>query len=166
MYKIVKNIEEYIDQILKLDDEFYDKKYLWSKEYQYKVYKRNKNSFIAVELNGILVGYLNFLSITKEKYNEMINSNVIVDEFNLEDIIPFSDNTYLTVNSIVITKEHQNGEVIKMINNEFTNNILNNPHVVGINGIAISPDGNKWFTNLGFKHLKKLDDNTDLYINK
>ena len=163
-YKIVENIEDYIDEIIELDHSFYEDKYLWTKEYQLEIYKRNKNSFIAVELDKKLVGYLNFLSITKEKYNEMINSNIIVDDFDLNDIIPFSNNTYLTINSIVIMREHQNSQVIKLINNEFINKILKNPQINGINGFAVSPDGNKWFSYLNFRHLKKLNDGTDLYI--
>lgn len=163
-YKIVENIENHIDEIIELDHEFYDNKYLWTKEYQYEIYKRNKNSFIAVEFEGKLVGYLNYLSLTKEKYDEMIKSNIIVDEFELEDIIPFSDNTYLTINSVVVAKEHQNGYVIKLINEVFINKILNDPRVKGVNGVAISPDGNKWLTKLGFKHLKKFSDGNDLYI--
>ena len=163
-YKIIDNIEKYIDDIITLDDEFYDKKYLWSNEYQREVYERNHNSFIAVELDNKLVGYINYLSLTENKYNEMINSNTTIDDFELEDIIPFSDNTYLTVNSIVITKKHQDSEVIKLLSNEFKDKIMNNSSVKGINGIAISPDGNKWFKNMGFNHIKKLDDNNDLYI--
>ena len=162
-YKIVDNIEEYIDDIITLDDDFYDSEYIWSNEYQRAVYERNHDSFIAVSLNDKLVGYLNYLSITKEKYNEMINSNIITDNFKLEDIVPFSDETYLTVNSIVILKEHQDGEVIKLINDEFLKKI-NKLSIKGINTIAISPDGNKWATNIGFKHFKKLDDGTDLYV--
>lgn len=162
-YKIVDDIEKYINDIITLDDNFYKSEYLWSNEYQYQVYERNHNSFIAVELNNKLVGYLNFLSITKSKYEEIINSDTTIDEFELNDIIPFSNDTYITINSIVILKEHQDGEVIKLINNEFIKKVINNPSVKGINGIAISPDGNKWFTNLGFKHIKKYNDGNDLY---
>ena len=162
-YKIIDNIEEYIDDIITLDDNFYDQKYLWSNEYQWKVYERNHDSFIAVSLDNKIVGYINYLSITKDKYNEMNNSNLITDDFDLEDIIPFGNEIYLTVNSIVILKEHQDGEVIKLINEEFKNKINSLP-IKGINTIAISEDGNKWCKSMGFKHIKKFEDGTDLYV--
>ena len=162
-YKIIDNIEEYIDDIITLDDNFYDQKYLWSNEYQWKVYERNHDSFIAVSLDNKIVGYINYLSITKDKYNEMNNSNLITDDFDLEDIIPFGNEIYLTVNSIVILKEHQDGEVIKLINEEFKNKINSLP-IKGINTIAISEDGNKWCKFMGFKHIKKFEDGTDLYV--
>ena len=162
-YKIVDNIEEYIDDIITLDDNFYDQAYLWDNDYQRKVYDRNHDSFIAVSLDNKLVGYINYLSITKELYNQMKESNEIVDDFKLEDIIPFGDEIYLTVNSIVILKEHQDGEVIKLINNEFLKKI-NNLSIKGINTIAISPDGNKWAQNMGFTLYKKLDDGNTLYV--
>ena len=162
-YKIIDNIEEYIDDIITLDDDFYDQEYIWCNEYQRQVYERNHDSFIAVSLDDKLVGYLNYLSITKDKYEEIINSDKIIDEFELEDIIPFGNEIYLTVNSIVILKEHQDGEVIKLINQEFLNKIKS-LSIKGINTIAISEDGNKWAKEIGFKHYKKLEDNTDLYI--
>lgn len=162
-YKLVDNIEEYIDDIITLDDDFYDQDYLWDNDYQRKVYDRNHDSFIAVSLDNKLVGYLNYLSITKELYDQMKESNEIVDDFKLEDIIPFGDEIYLTVNSIVILKEHQDGEVIKIINNEFLKKI-NNLSIKGINTIAISPDGNKWAQNMGFTLYKKLDDGNTLYV--
>ena len=162
-YKLVDNIEEYIDDIITLDDDFYDQAYLWDNDYQRKVYDRNHDSFIAVSLDNKLVGYINYLSITKELYNQMKESNEIVDDFKLEDIIPFGDEIYLTVNSIVILKEHQDGEVIKIINNEFLKKI-NNLSIKGINTIAISPDGNKWAQNMGFTLYKKLDDGNTLYV--
>ena len=162
-YKLVDNIEEYIDDIITLDDNFYDQAYIWSNEYQRKVYERNHDSFIAISLDNKLVGYINYLSITKELFDKMINSNTIMDEFELEDIIPFGDEIYLTVNSIVILKEHQDGEVIKIINDEF-NKKINSLPIKGINTIAISEDGNKWCQFMGFKHLKKFEDGTDLYI--
>ena len=162
-YKLVDNIEEYIDDIITLDDDFYDQAYLWNNDYQRKVYDRNHDSFIAVSLDNKLVGYINYLSITKELYNQMKESNEIVDDFKLEDIIPFGDEIYLTVNSIVILKEHQDGEVIKIINNEFLKKI-NNLSIKGINTIAISPDGNKWAQNMGFTLYKKLDDGNTLYV--
>ena len=162
-YKLVDNIEEYLDDIITLDDDFYDQAYLWDNDYQRKVYDRNHDSFIAVSLDNKLVGYINYLSITKELYDQMKESNEIVDDFKLEDIIPFSDEIYLTVNSIVILKEHQDGEVIKIINNEFLKKI-NNLSIKGINTIAISPDGNKWAQNMGFTLYKKLDDGNTLYV--
>ena len=162
-YKLVENIEEYIDDIITLDDNFYDQAYIWSNEYQRKVYERNHDSFIAISLDNKLVGYINYLSITKELFDKMINSNTIMDEFELEDIIPFGDEIYLTVNSIVILKEHQDGEVIKIINDEF-NKKINSLPIKGINTIAISEDGNKWCQFMSFKHLKKFEDGTDLYI--
>ena len=162
-YKLVDNIEEYIDDIITLDDDFYDQAYLWDNDYQRKVYDRNHDSFIAVSLDNKLVGYINYLSITKELYESMKESNEIVDDFKLEDIIPFGDKIYLTVNSIVILKEHQDGEVIKLINNEFLKKI-NNLSIKGINTIAISPDGNKWAQEMGFTLYKKLDDGNTLYV--
>ena len=63
---IIKEIDKYIDDIIKLDNQFFDEEYLWSDDYQRKVYERNKDSFIAVTDNNKLIGYLNFLNITDD----------------------------------------------------------------------------------------------------
>ena len=162
-YKLIDNIADYIADIITLDDNFYEKQYLWDNDYQRKVYERNHDSFIAVSSDNKLVGYINYLSITKELYEKMLNSNEIVDDFDLKDIIPFGDEIYLTINSIVILKEHQDGEVIRIINNEFLKKINSLP-IKGINTIAISDDENKWCRNIGFKLYKQLDDGTTMYI--
>lgn len=168
-YEILIDPNKYRNEIYSLDSSFYDKKYLWPIEYQLDVYERNKDSFIMVGYNGKLVGYLNYLCITKNKYDSIKKSNVIVDEYDLNDIVPFKKgDNYLNINSTVIAEEHQNGECIKLINNHFINKLkeyeLANIHIKGIEGTAISESGQKYLQNLGFKLEKKLDDNNYLYF--
>jgi hypothetical protein len=161
-YEIVNDIEQYIDDIIKLDDEFYDPEYIWDNDYQLAVYKQNKDSFIAVRYNNTLVGYLNYLTIKKDVYDYMKESDTTVDDFRLDDIIKFSNNNYITINSIVIKSEYQNSDIIKIIIDgflaklkELSDNCFN---ISGIVGVAISDDGRKFFRNLGFTNHKELVD--------
>ena len=166
-YEIVNDIEKYIDDIIKLDDEFYDPEYMWDNDYQLQVYKRNRDSFIAIKYNNTLIGYLNYLSINKGVYDTMKASDITIDDFELNDIIPFGDDTYLTINSIVIKKEYQDKDVIKIITDGFLNKLkeLSNKgiNIKGIIGIAISNDGRKFFNNLGFSNNKELSDGHCMY---
>jgi len=167
-YKIIGNIEEYIDDIIKLDDDFYDTDYIWTNEYQLDVYKRNKDSFIAIELNGELIGYLNYLCIKDSTYNKIIESNITIDDFELNEIVEYQEgDNYITINSIVIKKEYQDTNIIKYLTDGLLSKLKvleeNNKHIAGINGIAISEDGIKFFKNLGFTNVKLLKDNNSLF---
>lgn len=166
--KVLKDIDKYIDEILTLDDEFYDQEYLWDNDYQRKVYERNKDSFIAVIDNDKLIGYLNYLNIKEDKYNEIKTSNIIIDEFNLEDIIPFTNNNNLIINSVVIDKKYQNTDVIKYITDGLLDKLKelesNGCHIKSLDLTAISNDGAKFAKNLGLDLYKNLDDGNRLFI--
>ena len=168
-YKYLFDADKYINEIIDIDKKFYKDEYCWSNEYQRKIYERNKNSFILIGNNEELVGYLNFLCITKDKYEEIKKSPTTVDNFELNEIIPFVvGENYITINSIVIKDKYQNGETIKWINNGFINYLkkLENQgiYINGITGIAISNDGQKYFEKLGFETKKELTDGNYLYI--
>ena len=167
-FKIIDNIHDYIDEILTLDDDFYDTEYLWTNEYQEQVYNRNKDSFIAVKLDDKLIGYLNYLCIKEDVYNKIKTSNTTIDDFKLDEIIEFKQgNNYITINSVVIKKEYQETDVIKIITDgflaklkELTSKGIN---ITGIDGIAVSNDGRKFFKDLGFTSSKDLSDGNTLF---
>ena len=172
-YKIIENYdvtEELLKDIKNLDKKFYKDEYTWEDEYQISLYKKNPNSIIMVTYEGKLIGYLNFLVIKKEKYNEMLNSNKIIDEFELEEILPFYKNrkNYITVNSVVISKKHQDNYAIKLLTRRLKKNLkslnANNFKIGGINAIAVSADGQKFASRLGFEKTKELEDGNYLYL--
>jgi len=111
-YKTYQN-EQIKDEMLKeiriLDEKFFGSEYLWDEDYQLQLFNKNKDSMIIVNYKNKLVGYLNYLVITEDKYNEMLNSNVIIDSFNIDEVTPFykSKKNYLTINSVVIDRKFQ-----------------------------------------------------------
>ena len=165
---IIKDIDKYIAEIITLDDKFNKEEYLWSNDYQRKVYGRNKDSFIAVIDNDKLIGYLNYLNIKEDKYNQIKLSNIIIDEFSLEDIIPFTNNNNIVINSVVIDKDYQNTDVIKYITDGLLDKLKelesNGYHINSIDLTAISSDGAKFARNLGLDLYKELDDGNKLFI--
>lgn len=109
--------EKMINEIDLLDKQFFKEEHLWETNYQLQLFNKNKNSLIMVKYNNECVGYLNYLVITKEKYDQMINSNVIIDEFDFDEVTIFYKNkeNYLTINSVVVDKEHQDSYVVKIL---------------------------------------------------
>lgn len=172
-YKVYENNQinnEMIKEIIELDKDFFKEEYLWNEDYQKKLFNKNKNSLIIVKYKNKLVGYLNYLVITEKKYNEMLNSNIAVDNFDLEEITTFykTKNNYLTINSIVIDKKFQNGYTIKILTRRLKKILKqmnsNNYKISGINAFAVSRDGRHFLENLGFEKIRKLEDNNYLYI--
>lgn len=161
--------DTHIDEIYDLDKTFFDKKYLWKKDIQKKLFKKNRDSVIGIIDNGDLIGYINFLPISKDKYNEIKKSNKIIDNYKEKDIIPYSKEkkNYITINSVVILKKYQNTKVIKLLTDNFKKSLkkLNKMGytIGGINTTAISLDGRKFADELGFKRYKKLEDGNLLY---
>lgn len=162
--------ESLLDKIIDLDKTFFRKKYLWSSEYQKQIFNRNKDSFVALAYNDELIGYINYLVISKDKFENTKNEESIVDDYELEDILCFRKNedNYITINSIVIDKKYHDGFVIKKITNAFIKHLrtLNRKgyKIKGINSTAVSNDGRKFLTNLGFTKYKTLADKTDLFL--
>ena len=168
MYEILDNKEEYISDLIEIDKDLYKDEYLWTVDKQLSLFRKNNNSFVIIGYNNKPVGYINYLSITKEKYDEMKNANKIIDDFIPDDILPFTNNHYLTINSVCVKEEHQNKEVITIITDNFLKNLIelknNGINILGINGIAVSDGGRKFLTNLGFIETRKLDDGNYLYL--
>ena len=172
-YKIFdgENItEEMLNSILLLDKKFFKDEYLWNLEYQKQLFNKNKNSLIIVTYKNKVIGYLNYLVITKEKYDEMLNSDIIIDDFSLDDVLYFykSKKNYITINSVVIEKKFQNGYPIKLLTRRLKRNLKklykSNYKIGGINAFAVSDDGRKLLDNLGFEKLKDLSDNNSLFV--
>lgn len=172
-YKVYQNEQitpAMLKEIRELDQKFFKEEYLWDSDYQLELFNKNKNSIIIVTYKDKVIGYLNYLVITKQKYVETIISDVIIDEYNLEDVTKFykNKNNYLTLNSIVIDKKHQDGYVIKLLTKRL-NKILkqmnsNNYKIGGISATAVSEDGRKFLERLGFEKIKILNDNNCLYV--
>ena len=172
-YKIYDNkkiTEQIIKDILKLDKQFYKDEYLWDNDYQLKIFNKNKNSIIAIAYSGNIIGYLNYLAIKKEKYDEILNSSITIDEFDINEIISYqkNENNYITLNSVVIDKNFQDGYVVKLLVKRLKKILKkmndNKYKIAGINSFAVSNDGMKFLERLGFEKRKKLEDNNYLYV--
>jgi len=163
--------DEMFDDIRKLDEKFYGKEYLWDKNYQKIIYNENKKSFIiAVDDNGKVIGYLNYLNINAQKFDYIKKTKEIVDFFNFKAIKRFSKklDTYIIIDSIVIDKKWQNTEIISSITNSFIKELVklynNGYKIKGITGTSVSKDGYKFLKRLGLKEFKKLEDENYLFI--
>lgn len=125
-YKLLSEEEiddNVFDEILKLDKRYLTKEDLWDTSYQKEIFNKNKDSFIIITRNDKVVAYLNYLSITKNTFNN-INENKISD-LKTREIKGYTryDYNYINIESIVIGKKYRNDEITNMIINTFINRI-------------------------------------------
>jgi hypothetical protein len=170
-YKILDNNEitdSIFDEIYKLDKKNLKEKDLWDKSLQEEIFNKNKDSFVIITRNDKVIGYLNYLCISKNTYNN-INSNK-KETLKSKEVKQYSryDYNYINIESIVITKKYQNKEVFNLMINSFINKvrILENEDyfIKGINATPNNKIFKKIIRSIGLKKKKKFKDNTLLYL--
>ncbi|MBQ6538799.1 MAG: YgjV family protein [Bacilli bacterium] len=110
------------DEILKLDKRNLTKEDLWDTSYQKEVFNKNKDSFIIITRNNKVVAYLNYLSITKNTYNNINEKPIDLKTREIKGYTRY-DYNYINIESIVIGKKYRNNEINNMLINTFINRI-------------------------------------------
>lgn len=106
------------NEISKLDKEVYPKDFLWKSDYQKKLYDKNKDTFSLIKYKKDLVGYINYLVITEDEYEKIINSKKIVINYDSDDIVKYHKNkgNYVVIDSIVVDEKYYNKKTVKLFN--------------------------------------------------
>lgn len=167
--KVSKNT---IHTIYKLDNQLLDKEYRWNEEKIKELTKDNKYSYILVKDENKIIGYINFLNLKEEIYNQMIESNTIYDNFNKEDILNYTKNRkiYLNLNAIVLNNEYNNSITIKKIENSINRMIKkmkkDRYYIQEICCFAVNYLETQILEDLGFKKIKDITNECYLYLKK
>lgn len=80
-----------INDFYKIDSNNFDSIYRWTKEKHTNVIKSKKTEFIFIKDKKEIVGYINFINITKNKYLEMQDDSKYND-IHRKDILKFNKN--------------------------------------------------------------------------
>ena len=75
--------------INKLDEKTYGKEYIWSYDYEKTADSKNKDSLLMLKYNNEIVGYLNYYVLSEEEYFKVINSDEMLKEYDINNIIKF-----------------------------------------------------------------------------
>ena len=117
--KVISNVfidKETFKDIYSLDKVNYDKQILWDSKYQEDLYNRNKDSFTFIKYKKEILGYVNYLVLDKEEFNEIVTLSKLKINYNKEDILNYklnSDN-YVIIDSIVIDPKYENKKLVKL----------------------------------------------------
>ena len=158
-----------IKRLNELDKAYYDSEYLWTPKKMNELYKLEKNSYILMKDGSKIIGYVNILNIDKKTYDKMMNSDVVYDTFDSEDILPFIKNKecYLNINSIVLKNEYQNSDSINKITNAIEKyirlKIKKGYNVKCINSFVVNEFEEEIIRKLNFTKEKNITNEVYLY---
>ncbi len=166
--------EEIINDVLKLDQMAYPEYILGSYDSVSSRYRKNTDSYIlAYNDNSKLVGYFCFFPVTDDAYEEILNSDYLVDDnLTYDDVEPWKldgDNNVLII-SIVILPEYREGKTICALSNAFaeflSSKMESGISITSIVASAVSNDGVKVLNRWNFQEVKQLEEGYRLFACK
>lgn len=163
-----KNEEEkFIREMLELDSLVYPLKFQGTYPKVMARFQANKDSYINLYLKNKLIAYICFFPITDDLSKRIDCSHrEFADDIEARDILPFQErvNNTIFVISIVVHKDYQNAEAIKILTNEFIRYLKEkdeqNYFINRIISFASTDDGFKIFRTLNFHQVERFEDNT------
>ena len=170
--KSLKVSSNTIHTISKLDNKLLDKEYRWSEETIKELTKDYKYSYILIKDKNKIIGYINFLNLKENIYQQMIQSVTLYDIFNKEDILDYTRNRklYLNLNSIVLSDEYHNSNTIKKIENAITRMIKklkkDRYYIQEICCFTVTYLEKQVLEDLGFEKIRDITNECFLYMKK
>lgn len=112
-----KNIYNFIKM---LDINSYGEENIWTFEYEKNINSKSGNSLLVIKINNNIVGYLNYFVLNEQEYLKIINSEQVVKDYDLNNVVQYQKNrkNYLVIDSINVKSSFQNSISIKMIVNK------------------------------------------------
>lgn len=151
------NFNKYLDDVIRIDAVTLPKKYVTSIEKLRERYNANKDSFIGVVHNDILIGYFNFFPINSETLDNIIDGKIDNDVFlGKKDILKYSQKTPFDIYiiTIAILPKWQNKLVVLKLQDEFKifikNKISQKFLINKIYASVVSDDGDRLLRRMSF----------------
>jgi len=172
-FKVISNHhinKDTFKSIYSLDKSNYDKKILWDSKYQEDLYNKNKDSFTFIKYKKEILGYVNYLVIDKEEYDEILTLNELQINYDKEDILNYkldSDN-YVIIDSIVINPDYENKKVVKLfasvIRRYFKSKVKEGYKISNIIAVGVTDFEKDVLKASLFTEIKELEDKHILYM--
>ena len=113
--------------MVNLDKNFFNTADLVDTNLCLKWYNKNPEIYTAIKFKSQIVGYINFMCITKNCFNKFYKGLYKDDFIKPSDIVPFKKNAlnYGYFCSIVIKKEYRNTSAVFALRKAFLNQLKN-----------------------------------------
>ena len=155
--------------IISLDRSNFSAQYLWSVDQQRNIFKLDPDSILLIRNKKHIIGYVNYISITKEAYDRYKRAHTFYKTINSEDIAPLRRRrkNYIIIESISINKSYESDKIIDLISKHLRS-LLRYKHKQGYNihgiiSVGISDFEKNFLDAKGFTHLKDYRDGEALY---
>jgi len=181
--------EKYLEQLYELDKIAYDQKYIGSLQNMVTRWKKNKLTFVSVEINKKPVAYINLFPCSKKLTEDILyNSDEILDDeigitCYIDENFKYNDENNLYIISVVNSlsnhtflaemKNIKNNQELKQeVSKQLVNGyylllarIKENYRIENIFATTVSIGGQKWVSKIGLKEFRKLSDGNIVYKN-
>lgn len=163
--------ETFLEKILDIDSQVYSEDMQGSMQSVGERYHKHPTSFLLVEDEGNIVGYICYFPICESLYQRMIVSDEPLDDnITADEIGDYSDKTHLFVISIVIIETYRDGNAIMLLLDEWKakmkKKIEDGYGIESISGYTVSEDGKKFVNKMHFEKIGKNEGEYQLYTMK
>lgn len=158
----------FLEKVLDIDRQVYSEDMQGSLQSVGERYRKHPTSFLLLEDEDNIVGYLCYFPICDSLYQRMIFSHEPLDDnITANEIRDYSDKTHLFVISIVIMEAYRDGKAIVLLLDEWKTKIKKKIEegygVESISGYTVSEDGRKFVKRLRFEKIGKNEGEYQLY---
>lgn len=159
-----------LDRIVEIDIENFGNRFIWPIIYQHNVYLKNKESFLFVTEGVKIVGYLNYLVINEEEFENIISKNEISLKNKIKNVSKFSKKkiNYIQIEGISVEKKYQNkivmNKLIRKFNKIIRNKMKKGYEIGGIVSIAITDFERDLLKELDFEKIHSYSKNETLHL--
>ncbi len=158
-----------IDNIYNIDVKKFGIENVWDKNYQKQIYEKNNDSLLEIKYKHNFVGYINYLNITPELYENLKRKRTMPTKLDLDSIIEFKRNkkSYVLIESINLEPQYEKDQTIEAIDKKLKYLLrIKRSRKIYIHGIiayGFTDFEKQLYNQIGFKNIKELDDNIILY---
>lgn len=160
-----------VDELHKLNKDNFDSDFTWPKEKLDDIIRSNKTDFIIIHDDENIIGYINFITIKRKKYEKILTMNEYKD-ISRGDISFFGKGklNYININKIVVQNNYQNDKTIKLISNtifKYLNDMKNKGfNIDGVISVSANDFDESILEFCKFTKEKETDDFTIYTLNE
>ncbi|MBP5656126.1 YgjV family protein [Candidatus Saccharibacteria bacterium] len=155
--------------IIALDRDIYSEEYLWSIDQQRDIFNVNPDSIMLIRDKKKTIGYLNYIVITEEKYNQIKRAYTYYGSLNTADVLQLRKRrkNYMLIESIVVEKSYESKKMMNFIQNRFRIYLRNKRkqgyNIHGILSVGVSDFEKDLLKASTFEHIKDYRNKEQLY---
>ncbi|HHU60204.1 TPA: hypothetical protein GXZ34_04735 [bacterium] len=161
--------DDYLEQMLKLDESNYSEDDKGTYSMCMDWYSVNNDIYIILLYDNKVVGYINFIALTKEAYQKFKTAQIRDTDLTSKDILPFvaDKENYCLFMSIVIHPNFRNGDAVKILTKAWQYKLQQlekkGVKIKSILADCVSEDGERYIKRLGFESVIATSHDSIIY---